>query len=356
MRAGRFKEVGEMKKVLAMVLAIAFTGIVGVYAADEVHYYAGEMMAIGVGARPLGMGGTFAAIADDASTSYWNPAGLVNVQGVEVSSVKLTKVNDLETKYSYVNLVYNVSNDVGAFGAAWLRQAIGGITTTGLDGLGDPVIIENAAENSDNTFYIAYARNIVKGFALGLSVKILMGSYPAVNPVGNTAVTVGYTGFGADIGMYFHAGDFVKELKGLAIGCNFQDVYTTVTWDAVAGVSEGATETVDVNIKPGIAYKLPISQFEIVVASDVDTKYQLIAHAGLELWWNKMVALRGGIKYWGELDSGVLDSATNATIAISQEGDWSIGASLRWYFIGVDYAYVYNELTPTQYLSIIGKF
>ncbi|MGH9162460.1 MAG: hypothetical protein ACRD2X_21040, partial [Vicinamibacteraceae bacterium] len=29
-----------------------------------------------VGARALGMGGAFVAVADDATATYWNPAGL----------------------------------------------------------------------------------------------------------------------------------------------------------------------------------------------------------------------------------------------------------------------------------------
>lgn len=312
--------------------------------------YAGESMAIGVGARPLGMGGTFAAIADDASTSYWNPAGLVNVTGVEVSSVKLTKINDLDTKYTYVNLVYNISEAVGAFGVGWLRQAIGGIPLTNISG----DIIKESTENADNTIYIAYGRYIVKGLSIGTSVKILLGNYPALvyssTTSESTPTTINYSGFGLDIGLFTNVGDVigVKELKGLSLGVNVQDVYTTITWDAIAGVSQGSTEQVALNAKPGIAYRLPISQFEIIAGCDVDTKYQLIIHAGGEIWWNKMVGIRGGIKNWGGIES--------AGTSLQQESDWSIGASLRWYFIGVDYAYVYNELTPVQYLSVIGKF
>jgi hypothetical protein len=39
--------------------------------------YAGEFMKIPVGARAVGMGGAFAALADDATAPYWNPAGMV---------------------------------------------------------------------------------------------------------------------------------------------------------------------------------------------------------------------------------------------------------------------------------------
>ena len=38
--------------------------------------YAGAFMENGGGARALGMGGAFTAVADDPSTTFWNPAGL----------------------------------------------------------------------------------------------------------------------------------------------------------------------------------------------------------------------------------------------------------------------------------------
>src|SRR5271167_1887126 len=38
--------------------------------------YAGEFIAIGVGGRALGLGGAYAALANDVTAGYWNPAGL----------------------------------------------------------------------------------------------------------------------------------------------------------------------------------------------------------------------------------------------------------------------------------------
>ena len=339
----------SVKLVLtAAVLAMAFSTVI---MADD---YAGESMAIGVGARPLGMGGTFAAIADDASTSYWNPAGMCNIQGVEVSSVKLTKVNDLDTAYSYVNLVYNTGTPAGlpgagAFGLGWLRQAISGIVLTTSDG----TIVAPSAENSDNAIYLAYAYPFVKGFSVGATVKILLGDYPTLTYSGTTASysTVSYSGYGLDLGLYLNVGDAfnLKDLKGLSFGINAQDVMSAINWDATSG-SAASTETIGVNFKPGVAYRLPMDQFELIGAVDLDTEYQTIVHAGAELWWNKMIAIRGGIKSWGSISNG------GAGGTLSQAADWSMGASVRWYFIGIDYAYDYNELTPIQYLSIKGKF
>lgn len=41
---------------------------------------------VGSGARALGMGGAFIAIADDATAASWNPGGLIQLETPEVSA------------------------------------------------------------------------------------------------------------------------------------------------------------------------------------------------------------------------------------------------------------------------------
>ncbi len=342
-----------MKLMMKMVLvAVVFTFFaISLYADD----YAGESMAIGVGARALGMGGAFAAVADDASTSYWNPAGLVNVKGVEVSDVKLTQSfnNQIDTKYTYVNLVYNVSNDIGAFGVAWLRQGIGGIQITDSSGT-----LLGTEENADNTIYVSYARNLIEGFSIGVSGKLLLGNYPATianasAPSGYSLSTVNYSGGGVDAGLYLNMATLSSGLQGLSLGVNFQDIYSAMDWGSVGtGINAflGGMEQVAINVKTGLAYNLPMDflkqmKSEFIIAADIDTKYQLIYHVGAEYWWNRMIGIRGGLQGYSEISQG-----------LQQQPTWTLGASLRWYFIGLDYAWVNNELTPLQYLSVIGKF
>ena len=42
---------------------------------------------VGSGARALGMGGAFIAIADDATAASWNPGGLIQLETPEISAV-----------------------------------------------------------------------------------------------------------------------------------------------------------------------------------------------------------------------------------------------------------------------------
>lgn len=69
-----------MKRILVLVAAACLM-TQSISAAN----YSNEIMAIGVGARALGMGGAFAAVADDSTAVYWNPAGIGIPQTVRIS-------------------------------------------------------------------------------------------------------------------------------------------------------------------------------------------------------------------------------------------------------------------------------
>ena len=64
----------KLSAIYLCVLATCFIGLPAGHAADE-GAHAAEFLSHGVGARALGMGGAFVAVADDATATYWNPAG-----------------------------------------------------------------------------------------------------------------------------------------------------------------------------------------------------------------------------------------------------------------------------------------
>ena len=57
--------------------------------------YAGEFLKAPVGARAIGMGGAFAAVSDDATAPYWNPAGMVYLPYREVIAMHSEKFGNL---------------------------------------------------------------------------------------------------------------------------------------------------------------------------------------------------------------------------------------------------------------------
>jgi long-subunit fatty acid transport protein len=95
---------------IAMFVTIALPASVAV--ADK---FAGDFMANGAGARALGMGGAFAAVADDASAVYWNPAGLSGLEKRQLMLMHSEQFGDLiEYNFgSYVNPTGLLSEERG---------------------------------------------------------------------------------------------------------------------------------------------------------------------------------------------------------------------------------------------------
>ena len=60
---------------------------------------AGQFLKIGVGSRAIGLGGAFTAIADDASSLYWNPSGIANNKTLSIFVDHYDWILDIEMDY-----------------------------------------------------------------------------------------------------------------------------------------------------------------------------------------------------------------------------------------------------------------
>jgi len=118
---------------------------------------------IGVGARGIGMGGAFTALADDASAVYWNPAGLARLEQREIS-VSHAELG-LGTRENFLAYAHPTSRGTIAAALTYLSQgAIGG-----RDALGRPT---GNYQASDSAFAGAYGLK-TEVADLGVSVKYL---------------------------------------------------------------------------------------------------------------------------------------------------------------------------------------
>lgn len=103
-----------------------------------------------VGSRPLGMGNAFTALADDAEAGFWNPAGLIQWQGVKFFAS--AKASDRENYAFDAKCVAYSYRDVAFF---WGNK----IAPRGTEG-----------ETPDFTYY-SLARKLTPYIAMGASVK-----------------------------------------------------------------------------------------------------------------------------------------------------------------------------------------
>src|SRR5690554_6931474 len=199
-----------MLKKFLLITCISIIFIPSINAQTVFGKYAGEFMAIGVGGRPLGMGGAFTAVANDISAGYYNPAGLANLNYPQISLMHAEQFGDL-VNYDYGAVAIPYGSDM-SFGFSVIRLGVDGIPDTRnalVDrntgqviydinqpaGRIDPGLIEYFS-NQDWAFYLSFAKRHSEKFYYGASVKIIR------RDIGED---FGATGIGFDIGAQYNA-------------------------------------------------------------------------------------------------------------------------------------------------------
>jgi hypothetical protein len=191
------------------------------------------------GARALGMGSAFTAIADDATASYYNPAGLAfqdNISFASMNSVFLPgigqvfyqEVFDREVprgpsldffypgvRHLYFGGTYSISN-AHSLGFGYSYFTHGMAVAYDEDGM-----VLDTFERYDYAVIISYGGRAHKNLGIGISLK-LIGSfrYPswvAEEIYGMEGGSVGM--IAADAGLLYRAGE-----SGFSLGLDFQNL------------------------------------------------------------------------------------------------------------------------------------
>ena len=103
--------------ILGWLILIVLTMMLGrvVVAQSSAGQTAGNFLNIGVGARAAGMGGAFTAVAEGATATYWNPAGLTDVTKGAIEISHFEWYQDITVEH--LSFAYNINDNsvVGAF-------------------------------------------------------------------------------------------------------------------------------------------------------------------------------------------------------------------------------------------------
>jgi len=282
-----------MKKLL---LIFALFIYITLTAAAEQPYTA-DFLTLGTGARPLGMGSAFTAIADEASTTYYNPAGISQLSHHEVNFMHSTLVG--LAAYDVVSYIYPFSQKM-VFGISWLRVGVDDIPVTGVPvtsraiGPDNRPYIVNTFSNTSNAILLSGAHHLKTlprdvSIHLGANLKLIyIDTYLNANAIGG----------GSDLGLLAQTNQ--EKPAAFSIGIVASDFLTTKLYWNTPPENEGEsphTETLLPRIKIGVAYhqKLSIFDSKLTLAADVDTRNDYEFHTGAEYVLFELLALRCGL-------------------------------------------------------------
>ena len=157
----------------------------------------GTFLKIGVGARAVGLGESFVAVANDPTAIYWNPAGLASIQRAEVSVNHVSWPGDVN--YEHLALVIPVRRLGGslAFQLSGLSTEMDETTESQPFGTGRSFIF------SDFLAGAAYARRWTDKLLIGGGFKLVHENLgtdvggPKTNAVLVDIGSIYYLGYGS---------------------------------------------------------------------------------------------------------------------------------------------------------------
>lgn len=163
---------------------------------------AAQFLKIGVGARALALGSAFGAVANDANTVYWNPAGMVNLNNISWTGSHTNWFADISHQYTALVIPMGNSSALG-LSATFITMGEEEITTEA-----DPQGTGFFWNANDIAVGISYARWMTNRFAIGVTMKYI--SQKIYNESAST--------FAVDVGTYLKTG-----YKGVIIGMCFSN-------------------------------------------------------------------------------------------------------------------------------------
>ena len=290
--------------------AIALCGVVGMASASTLEAQGFEL----VGARARGMGGAFVAVADDASATWWNPAGLPSTlifDGVAdlaaLNSIPDRPIEDASTAGQDRALLVAAAFPVAALSYTRVHQwRLEPVPTAGPSaGREEGGRVPAAQSLLTQHFGVSLAQSLGDAVVVGVTARLVRGGVSSARSVGGSideafdraadATRASATTGDVDAGV-------LVRLSRVRIGLSARNL-AAPTFTGLDGVSW----TLDRRVRAGVAVVADADRAGRhlwVVAADADlTRDDQVAGSwrgvgdGVERWIaGRRVAVRGGVE------------------------------------------------------------
>lgn len=348
-----------MKKGLLFVCAALLAG----WANGQFRKYSNEFLNIGAGARGLAMGGAQVASTHDATSGYWNPAGLVVIREQPAVSFMHADYFAGIGKYDFASLILPAKNVNRTLGISVLRFAVDDIPNTLFLVEPDGSVNYNNIKtfsSADYAFLLSYAQRLKdeegKKLYVGGNAKIIY------RKVGSFATA---WGFGFDAGIQY-------KTKKWQLGLVARDITTTFNaWSFTFTEREKevlyltnndipvkSTEMTAPRLVAGGAYTFSLGKkTQLTAEANLDLTFDgkrntvlssnvvsIDPHIGVEAAFGGAFFLRAGIS---NFQKALADADT-----LNQKKVWiyqpSLGAGFKVGNVNIDYAFtnLANQSNP----------
>lgn len=311
---------------------------------------AAAFLEIPVSARAVSLGSAYSAIADDASSLYWNPAGSARLMQTEVVFSHMTWLADMGFDYSAVAVPVGSLGTIGISFTALSMDDMKVTTVEKPEGTGELFSASSIAAG------VHYARNLSDKFSIGFTAKYIQ----------ETIWHMRASAFALDIGVLYTT-EFFNNMKIGATISNFGTDMQMAGRDAryfyrVDPQKMGSNERIAMDIEMD-SWSLPLNfQFGIatnIFESDIhrltiavdalhpSDNYESV-NVGAEYTFYNAFMVRGGYRSLGLADS---------------EGGLTLGAGINSGLFGggidarLDYAYAdYGRLKAANIITLAVVF
>ncbi|MFC2061158.1 PorV/PorQ family protein [Elusimicrobiota bacterium] len=237
-----------------------------------------NFLKFGTGARPMGMGGAFVAVADDINSARWNPAGLALLEYNEIMLMHNEAGEGIRHQFlSYGQPVQRIRGT--------LALNISYFSISDIQGYNPQGVATKELSAYDMSAGLVYGTRPLPYLYQGIALKFIQEKLDT-----ETA-----SAFAMDIG-----GLWESPVERLRFGYNIQNIGSGLKF-----IEE--TSPFPLNLKTGAAYDLRVFGNKLVLAGDVNfpVDYKTYLNAGIECGFFDIIFLRIGYKSLDDLANGL---------------------------------------------------